>query len=332
MHLASPTLLFALLVGTALIFDFLNGFHDSSNIVATVIASRAMRPRATLYMTAVAHFIAPFIFGVAVATTVGKGLIDPSAINPNVALAAALSAIIWNLFTWFIGIPSSSSHALIGGLLGAGILSKGWVVVQWGGLAKILAALFISPPLGLLVGFLFMQLTLFLFKSATPKVNVLFKRMQILTSLSLALSHGTNDSQKTMGLITLGLVAAGYQETFHVPLWVITVSATAIALGTALGGWRLISTLGGRIYKVRPVHAFTSQAASAGVIFGAALLGGPVSTTQVVGSAIMGAGAAERVNKVHWQVGQNMLTTWIFTIPANMILAAILYALLETIL
>jgi inorganic phosphate transporter, PiT family len=329
---ASPTLLFVILVVAAIIFDFLNGFHDSSNIVATVIASRALKPRATLYMTAVAHFIAPFIFGVAVATTVGKGLIEPSAINPNVAIAAAFGAILWNLFTWFIGIPSSSSHALIGGLLGSAILAKGVGVVHWGGLAKILAALFISPPLGLLVGYIFMQITLYLFKSATPKINVLFKRMQILTSLSLALSHGTNDAQKTMGLITLGLVTAGYQETFHVPLWVVAVSAAAIALGTALGGWRLISTLGGRIYKIRPVHAFTSQAASAGVIFSAALLGGPVSTTQVVGSSIMGAGAAERVNKVHWQVGQNMLTTWLITIPANMVLAALLYALLEVVL
>jgi inorganic phosphate transporter, PiT family len=310
----------------------LNGFHDSSNIVATVIASRALKPRATLYMTAIAHFIAPFIFGVAVATTVGKGLIEPSAINPNVAIAAALGAILWNLFTWFIGIPSSSSHALIGGLLGSAILARGVGVVHWDGLVKILTALFISPPLGLLVGYIFMQITLNLFKSATPKINVLFKRMQILTSLSLALSHGTNDAQKTMGLITLGLVTAGYQETFHVPLWVVAVSAGAIALGTALGGWRLISTLGGRIYKIRPVHAFTSQAASAGVIFSAALLGGPVSTTQVVGSSIMGAGAAERVNKVHWQVGQNMLTTWLITIPANMILAALLYALLEAVL
>jgi len=328
---ATPTLLFVILVCSAVIFDFLNGFHDSSNIVATVIASRALKPRATLYMTAVAHFVAPFIFGVAVATTVGKGLIDPSAINPNVAIAAAMGAILWNLFTWFIGIPSSSSHALVGGLLGSAILAKGVGVVQLGGLIKILTALFISPPLGLLVGYLFMQITLRLFQSATPKINVVFKRMQILTSLSLALSHGTNDAQKTMGLITLGLVTAGYQETFHVPLWVVAVSAGAIALGTALGGWRLISTLGGRIYKIRPVHAFTSQAASAGVIFAAALLGGPVSTTQVVGSAIMGAGAAERVNKVHWEVGKSMLTTWLVTIPANLVMGALLYALLEVI-
>jgi PiT family inorganic phosphate transporter len=316
------------LLSTALFFDFLNGFHDSSNIVATVISSRALKPRTALYMTATAHFAAPFIFGVAVATTVGEDLINPSAINTTVVIAGVIAAILWNLFTWFIGIPSSSSHALVGGLLGASILTNGLEIVKLGGLLKILTALFISPPIGLLVGYLIMHLVLYIFKNATPRINNLFKRMQILTSLSLALSHGTNDSQKTMGVITMGLVAAGYQETFHVPIWVIAASAGAIALGTAFGGWRLIHTLGGRIYKIRPVHAFTSQAASTAVILSAALLGGPVSTTQVVGSAIMGAGAAERVSKVRWQVGQNMVVTWVVTIPVNALVAALIYSLL----
>lgn len=316
------------LLSTALFFDFLNGFHDSSNIVATVISSRALKPRTALYMTAIAHFAAPFIFGVAVATTVGEDLINPSAINTTVVIAGVISAILWNLFTWFIGIPSSSSHALVGGLLGASILTNGLEIVKLGGLLKILTALFISPPIGLVVGYLIMHLMLYIFKNATPRINTLFKRMQILTSLSLALSHGTNDSQKTMGVITMGLVASGYQETFHVPIWVIAASAGAIALGTAFGGWRLIHTLGGRIYKIRPVHAFTSQAASTAVILTAALLGGPVSTTQVVGSAIMGTGAAERVSKVRWQVGQNMVVTWVVTIPVNALVAALVYSLL----
>lgn len=324
--------MFTIIIASALIFDFLNGFHDSSNIVATVISSRALHPRVALYMTAVAHFIAPFIFGVAVANTVGKGLIDPSAINPQVVIAATLSAILWNLFTWFIAIPSSSSHALIGGLLGAAVLAQGVGVVQLEGLLKILTALFISPPIGLLVSYMFMRLVLFLSRGATPRINVLFKRLQIVTSLSLALSHGSNDAQKTMGIITLGLVAGGYQETFHIQMWVIAASAGAIALGTAFGGWRLIRTLGGKIYKIRPVHAFTSQAASAGVIMGAALLGGPVSTTQVVGSAIMGAGAAERFSKVRWQVAQNMLVTWVITIPVTALVAALFYVLLKEIL
>jgi inorganic phosphate transporter, PiT family len=317
------------LIVAALVYDFINGFIDASNIVATVISSRALAPRTALYMTAAAEFIAPFIFGVAVATTIGKGLIDPNVISINVVMAGVMAAIIWNLFTWWIGIPSSSSHALVGGLLGAAIMSSGFQVVQLSGLLLILTALFVSPPLGLLVSYIFMNVSLFVFQKATRKINTLFRRIQILTSLSLALSHGTNDAQKTMGIITLGLVASGYQETFHVPLWVITVSAAAIALGAAFGGWRLIRTLGGRIYKIRPVHAFTSQAASAGVVLGAALLGGPVSTTQVVSGAIMGAGAAERINMVRWQVAQHMLITWLLTIPASTILSALVYMLIR---
>jgi PiT family inorganic phosphate transporter len=319
------------LVAIGLFFDFLNGFHDSSNIVATVISSRALRPRTALYFTAAAEFIAPFLFGVAVANTIGRGLIEPASITILVVIAAVLSAVVWNLLTWLIGIPSSSSHALVGGLLGAAILADGINVVHLSGLTKILLALFISPPLGLIVGWLFMRIIQLLFSNAGPRINQAFKRLQILTSLSLALSHGTNDSQKTMGIITLGLVASGYQQTFHVPVWVIAASAGAIALGTAFGGWRLIRTLGGRIYKIRPVHAFTSQAASAGVILGAALLGGPVSTTQVVSSSIMGVGAAERINKVRWQVAQNMLVTWILTIPITGLLAALIYSLLHMI-
>jgi len=317
------------LVIASVIFDFLNGFHDSSNVVATVISSRAMSPRRALYMAATAHFAAPFIFGVAVATTVGKGVISPSAISPAVILGAVLSAIIWNILTWWLGIPSSSSHALIGGLLGASILAEGFGVVHLDGLTKVLLALFLSPLIGLLAGYLLMRLLLVISRNMSPGVSNVYKRLQILTSLSLALSHGTNDAQKTMGIITMGLVSTGYQETFHVPTWVIALSAAAIALGTALGGWRLIRTLGGRIYKIRPIHGFTSQAASAGVILGAALLGGPVSTTQVVGSAIMGAGAAERISKVRWNVGGEMLITWVLTIPATAAVAALLYIPLQ---
>jgi PiT family inorganic phosphate transporter len=319
------------LIGAALVFDFLNGFHDSSNIVATVISSRALRPRTALYLTAIAEFIAPFIFGVAVATTVGKDLIDTNAITPRVVIAAILAATMWNIFTWLIGIPSSSSHALVGGLMGSAILLNGWQVVQIPGLVKILVALLISPPLGLFVSYVFMIIVTKLFENASPNINVIFKRLQILTSLGLALSHGTNDSQKTMGIITLGLVAAGFQETFHVPTWVIALSASAIALGAAFGGWRLIHTLGGRIYTIRPVHAFTSQAASASVILGAALLGGPVSTTQVVSSAIMGAGAAERVTKVRWVVAKEMIYTWLFTIPSTALASALIFMIVSAI-
>lgn len=322
------TLLITLIVA-ALIFDFLNGFHDSSNVVATVISSRAMPPRTALTLAAIAHFTAPFLFGVAVATTVGKGVIEPSAVSPNVVLGAVSGAILWNLLTWWLGIPSSSSHALIGGLLGSSIVANGWGMIQIGGLSKVLIALFISPLLGLMTGFILMRLFLYILRNATPRANKVFKRSQLLTALALSLSHGTNDAQKTMGVITMGLVASGFQQTFEVPLWVIAASAGAIALGTALGGWRLIRTLGGRIYKIRPIHGFTSQAASAAVIFTAALLGGPVSTTQVVGSAIMGTGAAERISKVRWQVGREMVTTWLLTIPATAALSALLYLALD---
>jgi inorganic phosphate transporter, PiT family len=316
------------LIALALFFDFLNGFHDASNIVATVISSRALRPRVALYMTAAAEFVAPFLFGVAVATTVGRGLVSPHAVTPLVVICGVGAAIIWNITTWFIGMPSSSSHALVGGLIGSSVVSQGFQVIQLGGLGVILLALLLSPLVGLGVGYLVMSIVLYSFRGAPPQVNTLFKRFQIFTAVALALSHGSNDAQKTMGIITLGLVSAGVQETFFVPFWVIFVSAAAIALGTATGGWRLIKTLGGRIYKIRPVDAFSSQAASASVILGAALLGGPVSTTHVVSSAIMGVGAAERVSKVRWQVGREMLITWLVTIPASAILSGLFYLLL----
>jgi len=318
-----------LLIAASIVFDFLNGFHDSSNIVATVISSRAMKPRTALYMTAVAEFVAPFLFGVAVATTVGSELLEPDAITIEVVLAGVLAAIVWNLITWFIGMPSSSSHALLGGLLGAGLVAFGVGVIKIEGLVKILLALLLSPLLGFIVSYLLMHFLLFISRGATPRINSVYRRAQVFTSLGLALSHGSNDAQKTMGIITMGLVAGGFQETFHVPTWVIFLSASSMAVGIATGGWRLIKTLGGRIYKIRPIDAFTSQLASAAVIFGASAVGGPVSTTQVVGSAIMGAGAADRVNKVRWQVGKSMLVTWVLTVPSAAIVAALIYGVIS---
>jgi PiT family inorganic phosphate transporter len=282
------------LIGAALLFDFLNGFHDSSNIAATMISSRAVPPRVALLISAVAHFFAPFLFGAAVAKTVGHDIIASEAVTIPVILAASLSAIVWNIITWWLGIPSSSSHALIGGL-------------------------------GLTVGFVVMKLVLFLARGASPRVSTLFKRLQWFTSLGLALSHGTNDAQKTMGIITMGLVATGHLSRFEVPGWVILLSATAIALGTASGGWRLIRTLGARFYKIRPIHGFTSQLSSAAVIMGAALLGGPVSTTQVVSSSIMGVGSAERLSKVRWGVAGSIAIAWVVTIPVSAAMAALLY-------
>ena len=323
----SPVLI--LMIVLSVIFDFLNGIHDSSNIVATMIASRAFKPRVALGITAVAHFIAPFIFGVAVATTIGHEVVAAEAITINVLIAALASAIIWNLLTWFLGIPSSSSHALIGGMIGAVIIGAGASAIELHGMEKILIALFISPIIGLLLGYIFTKLVFFLARGATPKINGFFRRSQIVSAIALSLSHGTNDAQKTMGVITLGLVVEGVIPSFEVPLWVITISAGAIALGTAMGGWKLIKTLGSKFYKIRPVHGFSSQLTSAVVILGASLFGGPVSTTQVVSSSIMGVGSADRMKMVRWGVAKEIMVAWLVTIPATALVAAGIYWLIE---
>ena len=312
----------------ALCFDFLNGVHDSSNIVATMISSRAFSPRVALGTIAVAEFAGPFIFGVAVANTIGNEVVNPSAVTTEIVLAALVSAILWNLLTWFLGFPSSSSHALVGGIIGAVTVGAGWGAIKMQGLWKILIPLFTSPLIGFVVGFLLLKLILALSWDATPRINQLFKRSQIVTGIALALSHGTNDSQKTMGIITLALVTTGYLRIFAVPVWVIALCASMIALGTATGGWRLIRTLGGKIFKIRPVDGFTSQLTSAAVIIGASLIGGPVSTTQVVSSSIIGVGTAERANKVRWGVAQEIVTAWVLTVPASALIAAGVYWIL----
>lgn len=318
-----PTLLI-IVIALALAFDFLNGVHDSSNVVATMISSRALPPRVALWMTAVAEFLGPFIFGVAVAETIG-GVVEANTISMSVLIAALSSAIIWNLLTWRLGFPSSSSHALVGGMIGAVLIAASWQVINVGEIKKILIALFASPIIGFVFGYILLKVILTLCWNSSPKVNTWFKRVQILTALALSLSHGTNDAQKTMGLISLALVISGYSTSFVVPKWVILLCASMIALGTAMGGWKLIRTLGGKFYKIRPVDGFASQLASATVILGASLVGGPVSTTQVVSSSIMGAGAAERVNKVRWGVAQEIATAWLLTIPATALVAAGLY-------
>ena len=316
----------------AIFFDFLNGIHDSSNIVATMISSRAFSPRVALGATAIGEFAGPFIFGVAVATTIGHEVVAAKAITMNVLLVALLSAIIWNLLTWFFGIPSSSSHALIGGIIGAVNISVGWNAIQLDGIKKILIALLASPIIGLVFGYLFTKIIFFMVRAASPKINNFFRKSQIVTAIALALSHGTNDAQKTMGVITLGLVTAGVIPSFQVPLWVIAASAGAISLGTALGGWRLIKTLGSKFYKIRPVHGFSSQLTSAFVILGASIVGGPVSTTQVVSSAIMGVGSADRAKMVRWRVAKDIIVAWIVTIPITAGMAAGLFLFLDRVL
>ena len=315
-------------IALALAFDFLNGVHDSSNVVATMISSRAIPPKAALAMTALANFLGPFIFGVAVANTIGHEIVAAESINTLVLLAALASAILWNLLTWYLGFPSSSSHALIGGFIGSVVMAAGWNAIHLAGLEKILIALFASPLIGYVIGYLLLRLIVMLSWNATPRINSLFKRAQVLTALALALSHGTNDAQKTMGIITLALVTGGYLAEFAVPIWVIVLCAGMIAAGTALGGWKLIRTLGGKFYKIRPLDGFTSQLASAVVILSASVIGGPVSTTQVVSSTIMGVGAAERVNKVRWGVAKDIAVAWLLTIPATALVGAGAYWLI----
>jgi inorganic phosphate transporter, PiT family len=319
-------------IALSLFFDFLNGIHDSSNVVATMISSRAFSPRVALGVTALANFLGPFIFGVAVAKTIGHEIVSAESINTQVLLAALISAIVWNLLTWYLGFPSSSSHALIGGFIGAVIIGAGWQAIQMRGFEKILIALFVSPVIGFLVGYAVLRLTLLASWNATPRVNGVFMRSQLVTAIALALSHGTNDAQKTMGIITLALVTGGYLATFEVPFWVIFICAAMIGLGTSVGGWKLIKTLGGKFYRIRPIDGFASQAAAAGVILGASLVGGPVSTTQVVSSAIMGVGAGERANKVRWGVAQEIAIAWVLTIPSTALLAAGIYWMLAKVL
>ena len=319
------TFLMILVIVLALCFDLTNGMRDSTNIVATMISSRSILPRNALMLTALAEFAGPFLFGVAVAKTIVEIVIGNGTINLLILVAALISAIFWNLFTWFLGLPSSSSHALIGGLVGAVVCGAGWQVIQWPSLLKVLIALFTSPIIGLIAGYLISRLVVMLCRNATPRINLLFKRAQILTALALALSYGANDAQKTMGVIALGLVTAGYLKFLTIPTWVIVACAGMVALGTTLSARRLIRTLGTKFYHIRPMDSFNTQLASAVVILGASLFGGPVSTTQVVSASILGVGAAERVNKVRWGVVGEIATAWLLTIPATGLIGAGLY-------
>ena len=319
------------LIILALIFAFINGFRDSSSIVAGVISSHALPPRLALNLCGIAEFVAPFLFGIAVAKSITTDLIDPTIISLDTITIAIAASLIWTVFAWFIGIPSSSSHALVGGILGAVLLVNGPSAIIVSGLYKVILPLFLTPILGVAVGYVLMNIIFLATMRSTPKVNSHFKHLQIITMIGLALSHSANDAQKSMGIITLGLLLAGKLNAFNVPFLVIISCATAIGLGASRGDWRLMRTLGRKIYVIRPINALASQLASSFVILTSAILGAPVSTSQVVSMALIGAGSAERVNKVRWQVSEEMLTTWILTIPITMIIAAIFEELFITI-
>ncbi len=319
----------ALFVGAALAFGFLNGFQDSANAVATMIASRAMSPRRALVLNAICNFIGPFLFGSAVARTIGHEVVARPAATQAVVFGALFGAIGWNGLTWLVGLPSSSSHALIGGLVGAALAGHGLQAILIPGLLKVLLALLISPVIGIVAGYLLTKLTFCLARAATPRINAFFRRAQTLTAAALGLSSGTHGAQRTMGVIMMALLAEGVLSRFVVPLSVVVACAGAIALGTLLGGYRVIRTLGVRFYRVRPIHSFTSQVASAAIVLGAALFGGPVSTTHVVSTSILGAGSAERVNKIRWGVVGDIAVAWLLTIPASALVAAVVYLLVR---
>jgi inorganic phosphate transporter, PiT family len=308
---------FLLLCGLTFLFGFFDGFHGSANVVATAVYSRSMRITPLLFLAAVSVFIGPFIFGMAVAETIGKELAAPHYFTLPVAIAAVGSAMVWKWVTARLGLPSSGSHALVGGLVGAVWAAHGLSVLQSAGLLKVVAALGVSPLVGLVGGNLVMRLTVFLMRGATPRVNNFFRWGQVGTAVTLGLSHGTNNAQKAMSVIALGLVAEGSSIDFVVPLWVVAGCAGSLALGTLWGGRRIIQTVGGRFYKIRPIHGFSAQSTSTIVMIAVTLWGGPVSTTQVVSSSIVGVGAAERLSKVRWHVLYSIGAAWLLTVPTT---------------
>ncbi len=319
-------------IGLSLVFAYLVGVHGAGNVVSTVISSRAFGPRTALAIGALAEFIGPFLFGTAVARTVGAQILQPGQVTLEILIAALLAAIGWHALTWYLGIPSSSSHGLVGGMAGAALAGSGLEALQSAGIWKVILGLFLSPAIGFALGFGLLRLIFLLTANSTPRVNQTFRRGQLFTVFGLALTHGANDAQKAIGIITLTLVLSGSIPSFQVPFWVVLASSGTMALGTVLGGWRLIRTLGGKFYKVRAVHSFSAQLSSTVVMFFASLFGWPVSTAQVVSSAIIGVGSAERVNKVRWGVALDIVLAWLLTIPLTAGFAAAIFLILKQVL
>lgn len=339
------TTLFVLAISTiviVLIFEYTNGFHDAANIIATVIASRAMTPVQAVMLVAFFEFLGPLLGGTAVANTIGKLItLDDldRVLSLTIVLCGLVGAIAWNLLTWWRGIPSSSSHAMVGGLAGVVVVAAGANHVAWGfgdllhghlnGVTKVLVALILSPIIGFWVGFALHKIMLKLLRGAHPSINRDLRHLQFVTSAGLAFSHGANDAQKSMGILTLVLVLGGFIPTFEVPLWVMIVCSCAITLGILSGGWQIVRTLGFSIYKIRPLHALDSQMTAATVIFSSSLFGAPVSTTHVVASSIMGIGASERPKAVRWGKAFEIVTTWLITIPGAAVMSISCYLIVR---
>jgi PiT family inorganic phosphate transporter len=310
----------------ALVFDFLNGFHDAANSVATVVSTRTLSPNVAVAWAAFFNFAAAFGFGVKVAMTLGKGVVQPDAIDRFVVLGGLMGAIFWNLLTWYLGLPVSSSHALIGGLAGAAVAKGGWSVLIAKGLYRIALFIVLSPALGLVLGFLIMSFILWLHRHSVPAaVDRRFRRLQLLSAALYSLGHGTNDAQKTMGIIAVLLFSTGYMKELHVPMWVVLLCHAAIGLGTLAGGWRIVKTMGMKITKLRPIGGFSAETAGAITLIGTALWGIPVSTTHTITGAIMGVGSTHRLSAVRWGVARQIVWAWILTIPISAGVAALAY-------
>jgi PiT family inorganic phosphate transporter len=321
-----PDTLIIFVVLLALAFDYINGFHDTANAIATSVSTRALTPRVAVWMAAGLNFLGA-MYSTGVAKTIGGDLVKSAQmVNQHIIIAAIIGAIVWNLLTWWKGIPSSSSHALVGGVVGAVLVSTGYEALKIEGILKIVAALICSPIIAMVTGFAVMTVLLWIFgRKAPSRINPKFKKAQILTAAMMAFSHGSNDAQKAMGIITLTLVSTGYLTSLDVPIWVKLSAATAMGLGTAAGGWRIIRTMGSKIFKLEPISGFASDLNSSLIIFGATLLHLPVSTTHVVSGSIMGVGSSKRISAVHWGVAQQMLMAWVLTIPCTALVSALAY-------
>jgi PiT family inorganic phosphate transporter len=316
-------------IALALIFDFINGFHDTANAIATSVSTRVLTPKMAVLMAAVLNMVGA-LSGTAVAKTVGAGLVQAISITQVTIISALIAAIVWDLVTWYIGLPTSSSHAILSGVVGAAIATSGFSVIIAKGVYKVLIGLFLSPLIGFVLSILLMYFLMWLFKRSTPSlVSNLFGRLQILSAAYMAFSHGSNDAQKTMGIITMALVSYYHLPDFHVPMWVILLCATAMACGTATGGWRIIKTLGVKLVQLRPIHGFAAETAAATVIEVASRMGLPLSTTHVISSTIMGVGASRRLSAVRWGIGKTIVLAWMLTLPACLILAWIICKILH---
>jgi len=325
-------LLLIFVVAIALVFDFTNGAHDSANAIATIVSTKVLSPRTAVIMAACLNLLGAFL-GTEVAQTVGSGIVDPEMVTgcKILVLAALFGAIFWNMLTWYLGIPSSSSHALVGGLIGAAIAFKGWDAPNYASIGKkVLIPLLLSPLAGFLVGYLIMVALTWMFVKAHPRtVNTAFKKLQILSSAFMATSHGLNDAQKTMGIITLALVIFQMQPDVTIPFWVKLSCALAMGMGTAMGGWKIVKTMGHKIFKLEPVHGFAAETAAATVIMGASSMGAPISTTHTISTAVIGVGASKRFSAVRWGVAGNLVVAWVLTIPASGAVAALCFYALD---